>query len=237
MRSFVIVLAALVFVAGDTTADEYHDARAGFRVTIPGGWMKTPKEMEGETLSLDSPRLEQTMGTCSVHAHLLPGTESVGQDAIDKQLSGRFTPAYWLQAFKGTGMDDVVVETSGEEIQRECNTYFVVANYDETGTRIKFKAVMHVVPGHSYNVFCGALAAGYAQEEADFEIILDSFTPVPADLVVERTPLPAPAYLSHPATLQSVQMAARVAARERKAAVQSARASSRCKRNPACANR
>lgn len=209
MRLLMTAVLMVVFMLGAAAADEYHDAKAGFRVTIPSGWTKQVKAAEGEDLSVDSPRLQETMGTCSVHARLLAGTESASQADIDKQLRGRFTPAYWLETFKETGMADVAVETSGEEVQNARNTYFVVVNYNETGSRIKFKAVLHVVPGRSYNVFCGAFAAGYPQEEADFETFFDSFTPVPADLVVQATPLPAPAYLSHSADFQNIRMFAK----------------------------
>jgi hypothetical protein len=181
MRYFIVAL--LFLISGGAVADEHRDEAAGYHFTVPPGWTKTA---DNDGVSLTSPRTEDTFGMCLVGSHALPGTESLNQAEIDARLAGKFDGAFWRELFKE--MKDITLETSGEEVQNGRNTYYAVASYDESGARIKFKAVAHFVPGTSHHLYCAAFAAAYAQEEADFETVFDSFTPLDRGLVAGARP-------------------------------------------------
>jgi len=187
IRRMAIILLSLAaaFVAA---AEEYTDAAAHFRLTIPEGWEKSINPEQEIALLVISPRAEETLGFCMIQSSPLPGTDTLTQEEIDESLAGHFDKPFWEGALKEAGMKDAAIETTGEEKQNRRNTYFAVASYADGDRRIKLKVVSHFVPGRAQSLYCVAYAEGYAREDADFETVFDSFTPLDGGLVAGRNP-------------------------------------------------
>jgi hypothetical protein len=172
-----VVAAGLVTVAAASVAQavDYVDSKAGFRVTIPEGWAKDTSD---DDLVVTSPNTKTTFGFCWVHKVALPGTERVSQAEIDRRLAGRFTESYWRTQFEGN-WKNVVVESSGEEVQNGRIAHFAIVTYKERRAH-RVKTVVHTLPGRQYHLTCNAYLEAYAREQAAFETFFDSFVPIDA---------------------------------------------------------
>ena len=175
----VVVAVGLVVVAAAaaTQTENYVDSKAGFHVTIPERWTRTKNNNDDE-LVVTSPDTETTFGFCTIHWLPLPGTEKVSQAEVDRRLAGRFTASYWRTYFESSKPKNLVIESSGDEVQNGRTTHYAVVTDTEFRRAHRFKTVMHFLPGRFYRLTCNAYLESYAREQAAFETFFDSFVPI-----------------------------------------------------------
>ena len=169
----VVAAGFVIAAASAARAENYVDAKAGFRVTIPKGWTRTT---ETNSLMVRAPDTDTTFGFCFVNKHSVPGTESVSQTEIDSRLAGKFTAAFWQKSFGD--LNSVVIEDTGEEVQNGRKTHYAVLTYTKLNKAHRLKTVVHFLPARQYQLTCDAYAEAYARERPAFETFFDSFVQI-----------------------------------------------------------
>jgi len=190
MRCLMIALLVCLPAFGSAAAKEYRDDNAGYRVTLPAGWIKNDEISDADGTLFESPRAAQTLGVCLIASEATPETRNASQAELDAGFAGKFNEAFWRAAF--AEMKEVTVETAAEDVQDGRKIYVAVLSYKTDESHLKVKGVLHVVPGQLHILYCAAEYAAYPVEEPDIEAFLKSFVPAGTDLVVSVQPYARP---------------------------------------------
>ncbi len=170
-------IAAFLAVTSAAAAD-YTNELGRYRLTVPDGWTVEKNKEDPEIIAILSPRIEETLGLCTIHASEETETKSSTQTEIDAAFAGKLTREVWEEILKGAGFQQLAIETAGDEIQDGRLTQYFTAAYVEGSDSMKLKAVVHRTPGRHNMIFCAAYTAGFPKEATDFAIIFKSFTPL-----------------------------------------------------------
>jgi hypothetical protein len=201
LRLMSATLAFLVFGAfgAQAEATKYHDPEGRFNVTVPDGWQAEKPALDKIALFIASPRSATLGAACLVMVSPTPETRASTQAEIDAAFAPLFTQEFWTTAFQAAGLKDVAIESSGSKDQNGRKVYFVIANVTTTGTagavKAKGKQMLHVIPGSLQFVNCAAKAENYAELDAEFESIFNSYEPKSGEYIA-RAPQSPPAVLT-----------------------------------------
>ncbi len=187
-----------LFVVGSTVAAAdgiaYRDPEGRFTLKVPSGWAAEKPIEEKIALLMVSPRATEIGGVCLVIVNPTPETRSATQAEIDQAFGQVFTKEFWELAFQSSGMKDVTIDSAGSKDQNGRKIYYVVANVTVTGTKgamkAKGKQVLYAIPGSLQFVNCSAKAENYAEIEAEFESVFDSYVPKSGDYIVQAPQSP-----------------------------------------------
>jgi len=204
-RPLLATLAALSFslpsaFAADT---QFRDGEGRFTVTVPAGWQAAVPDQKGSlAVFMASPRDEgkpDTGGICMVMADPTPQTKEMEQADLDEAFGKVLTGDFWKQSLAAGGLKDIVIQDSGQKMQKGRKIYFFVATATVKDEARVFEAtskqVVHVVPGSLYFVQCTAAKAAFPTMSPTFEKIFASFEPRVNELLV-MGPRSAPSVLT-----------------------------------------
>jgi hypothetical protein len=201
------VSAALLFALSLSPAfadgTKFRDTEGRFTVNVPAGWQAAMPEQKGSlALFMASPRDEANVnsgGICMVMADATPQTKDTPQAELDEAFAQVLTGEFWKRSLAAGGLKDIVVQDSGQKMQRGRKIYYFVATAtvkDADGIfEATSKQVVHVVPGGLYFVQCSATKAAYPVMSPTFEKIFASFEPRVNELLVYG-PRSAPSVLT-----------------------------------------
>jgi hypothetical protein len=192
---------APAFAAADGT--QFRDSEGRFTVTVPTGWQAAAPEQKGSlAVLMASPRDDanpNTDGVCMVMADPTPQTKDTPQAELDEAFAQVLTGDFWKRSLAASGLKDIVVQDSGQKMQKGRKVYYFVATAtvkDADGVfEATSKQVVHVVPGSLYFVQCSATKAVYTVMSPTFEKVFASFDPRVNEILVEG-PRSAPSVLT-----------------------------------------
>ncbi len=178
----------------------FRDAEGRFTVRVPTGWQSAIPEQKGSlAVLMASPQGAETAGMCMVIADPTPQTKDTPQTELDEAFAQVLTGDFWKRSLAAGGLKDVVVQDSGQKMQKGRRIYYFVATATAKDAEGVFEAtskqVVHVVPGSLYFVQCSATKAAYPVMSPTFEKIFASFDPRVNELLVEG-PRSAPSVLT-----------------------------------------
>lgn len=204
-RTLLATLSVLSFSLAPAFAEDtqFRDGEGRFTITVPAGWEAAVPEHKGPlAVFLASPRDAATPdsgGICMVMADPTPQTKDMSQADLDEAFSQVLTGDFWKKSLAAGGLKDIVVQDSGQKVQRGRKTYFFVATATVKDEAKVFEAtskqVVHVVPGSLYFVQCTAAKAAWPTMTPTFEKIFASFEPRVNELLV-MGPHSAPSVLT-----------------------------------------
>lgn len=182
---------------------QFRDSEGRFTVNVPAGWQAaTPEEKGSLAVLLASPRDEANVnsgGICMVMADATPQTKDTPQAELDEAFEQVLTGDFWKRSLAAGGLKDIVVQDSGQKIQRGRKIYYFIATATVKDAEGVFQAtskqVVHVVPGSLYFVQCSATKTAYPTMSPTFEKIFASFEPRVNELLVQG-PRSAPSVLT-----------------------------------------
>jgi hypothetical protein len=180
----VIVAGAVALSATSAAAEDYSDAANNFRLTVPDGWTSEKPADPYIKLMMLSPRAQETHGQCSVITTLMPETKGLSQADIDAAADKEIDESFWLKGLKvAKEVIDASIESHGARMVNGHKAFFVLAkvtgNVAHAGpATAKMQQMLEAIPGQLFVVTCAAWEASYAKEEADFDIVLNSFAPI-----------------------------------------------------------
>lgn len=197
------VLFSLSLAPAFADGTQFRDSEGRFTVNVPAGWQAATPEQKGSmALFMASPPVEgdtSTSGICMVMADATPQTKDTPQAELDEAFAQVLTGDFWKRSLAAGGLKDIVVQDSGQKVQRGRKVYYFVATAsvkDAEGTfEATSKQVVHVVPGSLYFVQCSATKAAYPMMSPTFEKIFASFEPRINELLVQG-PRSAPSVLT-----------------------------------------
>jgi hypothetical protein len=197
---FALSLFSLALAPAFANDTKFRDAEGRFTVTLPTGWESAvPEQKSSLAVLMASPRVGDNAGMCMVMADATPQTKDTSQAELDEAFSQILTGDFWKQSLAAGGLKDVVVQDSGQKVQRGRKIYYFVATATATDEQGVFaatsKQVVHVVPGALYFVQCSATKAAYPVMSPAFEKVFASFEPRVNELLV-MGPRSAPSVLT-----------------------------------------
>jgi hypothetical protein len=204
-RTFLATLSMLSFSLTPAFAEDtqFRDGEGRFTVTVPSGWQAgVPEQKSSLALFMASPSEDANPlsgGICMVMADATPNTKDMNQADLDEAFGQILTGDFWKQSLAAGGLKDIVVQDSGQKMQKGRKTYFFVATATVKDAEKVFQAtskqVVHVVPGSLFFVQCTSAKAAYAGMTPTFEKVFTSFDPRANELLV-MGPRSAPSVLT-----------------------------------------
>ncbi len=187
------VLFSLSLAPAFADGSQFRDSEGRFTVNVPTGWQTATPEQKGSlAVLMASPRDEANKdvgGVCMVMADPTPQTKDMAQADLDEAFAQILTGDFWKQSLAAGGLKDVIVQDSGQKVQRGRKVYYFVATATMKDAEGVFEAtskqVVHVVPGSLYFVQCSATKTAYPVMSPTFEKIFASFEPRVNELLVQ----------------------------------------------------
>ena len=181
---FMIGASALALASTPGAAENYSDAANNFRTTIPEGWSQAEPALQAIKLKIFSPRVETTRGLCTVLVLPVPETRGASQADVDADADKTVDENFWLTGMKHVkNVEDATVDSHGVRMVNGHKAY--VANGTMTGNvpnvgsvKAKIQQMLEAIPGQVFIVTCAAWESGFAQEEADINVVMNSFEPI-----------------------------------------------------------
>jgi len=178
-----VAIASAAYGAGTT----YRDPQARFIVTVPDGWAAEVPVDQRVALFIVSPTVNEVRGACVVAVTPMPQTSSMSQAELDQTFAQVFTKEFWLTSLQAAGLKDVELAESGHTTREGRQIHYIVATAtltrDGATLRAKGKQNLHVIPGSLQIISCTAKVENFAQFEADFDGVLESFVPKSGDII------------------------------------------------------
>lgn len=184
LRLTSVVMVAAALLTGAATAADYSDAANNFRIAVPDGWTQGTAQNELVKFQIVSPRIETTRGNCTVITILMPETRGASQADLDAVGEKTFDEKFFRDGMKSAQyVTEATVVSTGSKSVNGRRAFMVVGDLtaDVPGQGVlkaRTQQMIELIPGQIFIVTCTASDTGYAQEESDFEIMLNSFAPL-----------------------------------------------------------
>lgn len=176
----------LVFALGSAAqAEQYSDADANFKVTVPDGWKAGKITNEYVKLMMVKAADKDHVGICIFVTQLHAETSQQTQAQIDAQMGPLVDEKFWQFALTmSPGVEEGTIVSSKTEVRNGRNVYSAVLSIKvadkasgKTG-EAKGKEIMLVIPGQYYFVTCMSPVDAYPAMEGEFDTVLNSFEPL-----------------------------------------------------------
>ena len=196
----VLSLVALTASAAQA-GTSYTDPQGRFTVAVPEGW-RAAKPDTDQRLGLVMIKTSTTglFGICLFIISETPLTKSKTQAEVDDGVTAEMTKEFWEAGYKAQGGEDVVVEDIGNREKDGRKVQYVTIAFTTkgttgTGTRFKIREEVHAIPGRLHDVGCMTEEPKFEEAKAEFETILNSYTPQSGLIVQAPVSEPAVATL------------------------------------------
>ncbi|MEQ1755209.1 MAG: beta/gamma crystallin-related protein [Micropepsaceae bacterium] len=173
---------ASIFVPVAQAAGTYSDPQGRFSVALPADWEAVQPDNKQIAVVMGKKSGTEILGLCLVVVTETPQTSGKQQSEIDDAMTGVLSSDFWKSTYKAQGAQDIVISNVGSRATTGRKVHFVYSEFtskgqDGTSLRMKAHEEVHALPGRMHDIGCIAQTEKYDLAKADFDAILQSYSP------------------------------------------------------------